>query len=96
MGFLLLTAALGTTNPDFAMSTIRDLMEASREGSKFNPSNFKAILARVIGLKPRNESEACLAKHMAVVSPVIMHTARQTADAPHMGQQESAQRMYSA
>ena len=33
MGFLLLTAAFGATNPDFAMDIILELMEASREGS---------------------------------------------------------------
>ena len=57
MGFLLLTAAFGATNRDFAMDIILELMEASREGSQFNCTKFNSLLAMVISLKPRNESD---------------------------------------
>ena len=95
MGFLLLTAAFGATNPDFAMDIILELMEASREGSQFNRTKFNSLLAMVISRKPHNEAEARLALNMAITNRAIMKTARQMAGAPNMMQQESAQRMFS-
>jgi hypothetical protein len=95
IGFPLLVEALGTTNADFAIDIIVDLMDASQENLQFNPSKFKAMLSTVIDTKPRNQSDAQLAVHKAVTHLAIMKTARQMATAENLMQQESAQRMFS-
>ena len=95
IGWLLLTQAFGTTNDDFAMNIIVDLMDASRDGLQFNPAKFRAMLAMFTSFKPRDESAARLILHTTLTSFAITKTARQMAAAENIMKRECAQRMFS-
>jgi hypothetical protein len=72
IGQVLLMAALGTADLDFADGLIRQLADASRQGHTVDERGLNFMLAMVRGIEPKDQVETMLAAQMAAVHNATM------------------------
>ena len=90
-GQIALMKALGTTDDDFLVGLLNQLVIAGSQGPNADESETNFMLAVVKGVEPRDQIEAMLAAQMAAVHNATMIFARRLAHVDNIPQQDSAQ-----
>jgi len=90
-GQIALMKALGTTDDDFLVGLLNQLVNTGSQGPNADESETNFMLAVVKGIEPRDQIEAMLAAQMAAVHNATMTFARRLAGVETIRQQDSAQ-----
>jgi len=75
-GHLLMQNALGTLDSAFMLGLLKQLGGATSRGSTVDEGDLNFMVSFIKGIEPRDQVEATLAAHMAVVNMAIMRFAR--------------------
>jgi hypothetical protein len=76
IGWALLMNALGTADRDFLNGLIGQLARVNDDGLDLNFHGLNFMLSVIKGLEPRNQLEAMIGAHLAVIQVAFMKTAR--------------------
>jgi hypothetical protein len=76
IGWALLMNALGTADRDFLNGLIGQLARVNDDGLELNFHGLNFMLSVIKGLEPRNQLEAMIGAHLAVIQVAFMKTAR--------------------
>jgi hypothetical protein len=68
--------ALGTADLDFLNGLIGQLVQVNHNGFDLNLHDLNFMLSVIKGLEPRNQLEAMIGAHLAVIQSAFMKTAR--------------------
>jgi hypothetical protein len=90
--FVLLAEALGTTDDDFVLGLLKQLIGVDLRNGKVDEGQLNFLLAVIKGIKPRDHLEAMLAAQMAVIHMTSMDFARQLHVVETLQQQEGVER----
>ena len=93
-GLVLLMEALGTTDTDFFNPFVKQLVDTTSQGGKFDEEKANFMLSVIKGIQPRDHVEAMLAAQMAAVHLSTMTFARRLANVENIPQQDSAERAF--
>ncbi|MSP40123.1 MAG: hypothetical protein EXR70_16655 [Deltaproteobacteria bacterium] len=88
----LLMEALGTTDVDFFVGVVHQLINAGTRGQKTDVDALNFMLSMVKGVQPRDQVETMLAAQMAAIHSLTMTFARRLAHVENIPQQDSAER----
>jgi len=91
---MLLMEALGTTDPDFLMKFLSQLVNVGTKGRDVDEETVNFMLSIIKGVEPRDQVEAMLAAQMAAVHIATMTFARRLAHVENIAQQDSAERAF--
>jgi hypothetical protein len=94
IGLALLMEALGTADPHFVNSLLRQLANAGSQGGEIDEQQVNFMLSVINGVEPRDQVEAMLAAQMAAVHMATMTFARRLAHVENIPQQDSAERAF--
>ena len=94
VGILALMRAIGTTDLDFYVGLMGQLVDASRGQNALSQSGTNFMLSVVREIEPRDQVEAMLAAQMAAVHNATMTFARRLAHVESIPQQDSAQNAF--
>jgi hypothetical protein len=95
VGWGLLAEALGTTNHNFVRGMIRQLAEASSDGSRqIDARKLNFLLSVIKDINPKDQLEAMLAAQMAVVHMATMMFSQHFALIENLPQQDAAERAF--
>jgi len=92
VGGIILLNALGISRGSFADILLDQLAKAAKFEGKINEVSLNSLIAFVAGLDPKDEIEATLATHMAMVNVATMTLGRRLFAAETIPQQDSAER----
>jgi hypothetical protein len=76
IGWALLMNALGTADRDFLNGLLGQLARVNDDGLELNFHGLNFMLSVIKGLEPRNQLEAMIGAHLAVIQVAFMKTAR--------------------
>jgi hypothetical protein len=76
IGWALLMNALGTADRDFLNGLIDQLARVNDDGLELNFHGLNFMLSVIKGLEPRNQLQAMIGAHLAVIQVAFMKTAR--------------------
>jgi hypothetical protein len=93
-GYAVLMAKLGTTDFDFLIGLLGQLVDAGSSSPKLDDQRIDFMLSAVKGIEPRDQVEAMLAAQMAAIHVATMRFARRLANVENIPQQDSAERAF--
>ena len=90
---MLLGDALGTGDHEFACGLLTQFADVARSGKVATKQELNFLLSIVLGINPKDETEALLAAQMAAIHNATMVAARRLAHVETIPQQDSASNM---
>jgi hypothetical protein len=93
-GLPYLMEAVGTRDAHFFSGFLTDIINANTSSKDKDPYKTNTALAFIRSIKPRDETEACLAAQMAATHSAVMTFARRLNHVDNIQQQDSAINAY--